>query len=77
METNRSAFAKDVARGSGETIAGLTELAGCADQAAVGKSLQSNFSSIFPSASVSDTEVSERAIQTLRGDATLACSNLT
>jgi len=77
VETNRSAFAKDVARGSGETIAGLTELAGCANQAAVGKSLQNHFNNIFPSASVSDTEVSERAIQTLRSDVALACSNLT
>ncbi|MFM2416504.1 MAG: hypothetical protein RL385_1227, partial [Pseudomonadota bacterium] len=35
IETNREAFAKDAARGQGETISNLSTLAGCQDAAAV------------------------------------------
>jgi hypothetical protein len=76
VETNRMAFAKDAARGNGETIASLAELAGCQDSAQVGSVLQQNFQSIFPSAGVSDTQVSEKVVETLKQNAALACGNL-
>jgi hypothetical protein len=76
VETNRQAFAKDVARGQGETIANLTELAGCADASSVGAKLQANFKAVFPSASASDTQVSARAVNLLKNDASLRCSKL-
>ena len=76
IETNRQAFAKDVSRGSGETIASLTVLSGCRDAAAVGATLQRNFGTIFPSAKASDTDVSAAAVASLKADKTLACSSL-
>lgn len=76
IQTNREAFAKDVARGNGETIASLASLAGCSDAAAVGAVLQSSFSAIFPAASASDKQVSSSAVETLRAHAELSCDQL-
>ena len=76
IQTNRVAFSKDAARGAGETVDGLAELAGCGDSAAVGRSLQSNFGQIFPSSQVSDVEVGQKAVEVLKADETLSCSNL-
>jgi hypothetical protein len=76
IETNRQAFAKDVSRGTGETIVSLATLSGCRDAKAVGVTLQKSFTSIFPDATVSDTDVSARAIDSLRADATLSCNAL-
>jgi len=76
IESNRTAFAKDVSRGSGETIANLTTLGGCADRQRVGEHLQRNFKTIFPGTTASDTDVSAAAITSLKSDKTLACSQL-
>ena len=76
VEANRPALARDVARGSGETIASLSRLAGCADAARVGTRLQQRFAEIFPSASRSDREVSDSVVAVLRADAALACRAL-
>lgn len=76
VETNRQAFAKDVARGQGETIANLSQLGGCADTDAVGARLQASFKVVFPSARASDVEVSAAAIEVLRTDPALACAKL-
>jgi len=76
VETNRQSFAKDVARGQGETIANLSQLSGCADQAAVAAKLQANFKTVFPSSSVTDTQVSTTTVNLLKSDASLACSKL-
>ena len=73
IETNREAFAKDVARGKGETISTLASLSGCSDASAVGSTLQHNFVGIFPSATAKDTDVSESAVQTLRSHPELSC----
>ena len=76
VETNRQAFAKDVARGQGETIANLSQLAGCADQSAVAAKLQANFKTVFPTASATDTQVSNATVNLLKTDASLKCSKL-
>lgn len=76
IETNREVVAKDISRGSGETLATLTTLGGCNDQRAVGASLQREFSSIFPTNAVSDVEVSHNVISVLRSDKALACTKL-
>ena len=76
MEANRVALAKDISRGSGETIAGLAAIAGCADAQAVGTALQHNFSAIFPSATTSDEAVTDAILTTLQSDASLSCSAL-
>jgi len=76
VETNREALAKDAARGEGETISSLSTLAGCADAAAVGATLQSSFSSIFPEASASDAQIGQSVIETLKAHPELSCSQL-
>jgi hypothetical protein len=74
IETIREALAKDIARGNGETISSLTQLAGCTDATAVGASLQRNFKTIFPQSTLSDTQVSENVMSSLRSDKALGCS---
>lgn len=76
IETNREAFAKDVSRGSGETIDNLATLSGCSDSKAVARTLQKSFKQIFPSAKASNTEVSSATIESLKADKQLACSQL-
>lgn len=76
VETNRMALAKDIARGQGETIESLAQLAGCKDPSQVGVSLQSHYRTIFPDAGVSDTTVSDSVVDVLSSDASLACGNL-
>jgi hypothetical protein len=76
VQANRVALAKDISRGSGETIAGLASIAGCADAQAVGAVLQHNFSTIFPSATTSDEAVTDAIVNTLENDASLSCNAL-
>ena len=76
VETNREALAKDAAKGKGETISSLTTLAGCSDAAAVGATLQSNFQSIFPAASVTDQQVGQSVLDTLKAHPELSCKTL-
>ena len=77
VETNRVAIAKDISRGRGETIVGLTAIAGCSDPDAVGSRLQQSFKTIFPNARVSDAAVSESVLRVLKSDEALSCVNLT
>jgi hypothetical protein len=76
VQTNRAAIAKDIARGKGETISNLSALAGCSNTVAVGSKLQREFKTIFPSASVSDAQVSEKVVSVLKSEQSLSCSNL-
>jgi hypothetical protein len=76
VATNRVAISKDIARGQGETLMSVAELAGCQDSTAVASTLQKNFSSIFPNASVSDQEVGESVVRVLKSNASLSCNNL-
>jgi hypothetical protein len=76
VETNREALAKDAAKGNGETITSLSTLAGCADVAAVGATLQSSFSAIFPAASVTDQQVGQSVLDTLKAHPELSCKQL-
>ena len=76
IETNREALAKDIARGSGETISSLSSLAGCGNDRAVGAKLQKSYKKIFPSARVSSGAVGDSVVSTLKSDSTLACRNL-
>jgi hypothetical protein len=76
VETNRQTFAKDVARGQGETIANLSQLAGCASTPAVATKLQANFKAVFPTSTATDAQVSTNAIELLKADASLQCSKL-
>ncbi len=76
IEANRDALAKDMSRGSGETIAALSRLAGCADPAAVGTTLQKSFTAVFPAQSISDEAVAANVLSTLKAEKALSCNEL-
>lgn len=76
IEANREALAKDASRGSGETIVNLSSIAGCANPAAVGATLQKNFKAIFPDENVSNELVVSSMMDTLKSDKALACSHV-
>lgn len=74
VQANRVALAKDISRGSGETIDSLAAIEGCTDSKAVGASLQRNFKTIFPDATISTDKVANSILSTLKSDKTLTCS---
>jgi hypothetical protein len=76
VQTNRAALAKDIARGKGETISGLSELMSCSNSGAVGAKLQKRFRSIFPSTRATDEQVSDSIVQVLSSDPTLGCASV-
>jgi len=76
IEGNREALAKDISRGSGETIGTLTWIAGCNDSHAVGATLQKSFKAIFPDEKVSNDAVTATILQTLKSEKKLACQNV-
>ena len=76
IQTNREVLAKDISRGSGETISTLSTLAGCKNPDAVGKTLQSKYRDIFPNAEVTNVEVSGRVVSILRKNSELSCTKL-
>src|SRR2546421_221658 len=71
IEGNREALAKDAARGSGETITTLSEMAGCKDAKAVGATLQKRFAQLFPGEKTPVQQVSQNVIKELRADSSL------
>jgi hypothetical protein len=75
IESNRDALAKDMARGNGEAIEGLSSIAGCHDAAKVGETLKTQFKSIFPTANTNQSQVNENMINILKSK-DLACGNL-
>jgi hypothetical protein len=76
VETNRETFAKEAARGNGETIATLSSIAGCSDQRAVGKALQSNFTKVFASVQTTDRQMSANVIKVLKSERGLDCQKI-
>ena len=73
IQANRETVAKEIARGSGETIVSLSSLAGCTDAAAVGQALQRDFAAIFPNEQVTDAAVSDSVVQSLQAHPELSC----
>ena len=76
VEANREALAKDISRGSGETIGTLTWIAGCNDSHAVGVTLQKSFKAIFPDEKVGNEAVTATILQTLKSEKSLGCQNI-
>jgi Protein of unknown function (DUF3015) len=76
IQANRETVSKEIARGSGETIASIATLAGCSDATAVGSTLQTEFKNIFPNEQVSDIAVSDSVVNTLQAHPELACHSL-
>ena len=68
IESNRVALANDVARGSGETLANLSEVMGCANAARFASTLQRNYSVIFPSEKVETAQITDSIKNIVRKD---------
>jgi len=76
VEGNREALAKDISRGQGEAIGALTVINACEDSAKVGQVLQKEFQTIFPSAQVSNEQVTEAILQALHSDPSVGCGKV-
>lgn len=77
IAANRSALATEIARGRGDTIRGLSTLAGCEQPNALGGLLQRNFHNIFPRSEISDAQVSDNVLAVMRlHESTLGCRAL-
>lgn len=74
VETNKVALANDVARGRGETLAGLSQVLGCQNQQTLGNVLQRNYTNIFSSEHATSTMISESILTTIRQNEELATS---
>jgi hypothetical protein len=70
---NRVAITSDIARGNGETIAGLAQIMGCqADAEAIGSSLQRNYKAIFSSENQVVNRITDSILQTIYDDEQLS-----
>ncbi len=75
ITVNQEALAKDISRGNGETLAGLSKVLRCNDEAALGATLQRNYQNLFPADKKAPlTESIEKAV---RSDASLSCGLFT
>lgn len=60
--SNKVALANDIARGEGETLAGLSAILSCSDSIQLNKTLQGQFAEIFPSYDVTPNEITDSII---------------
>jgi hypothetical protein len=76
IEANRMALANDVARGSGETVANLSQVMGCSNAAVLASVLQRNYRSIFTSEKAESTEISGNIMAIVKKDDKVMCRNV-
>jgi hypothetical protein len=78
ITANREALEKDMARGSGETLSGLSTVMGCSNTQALGTKLQRNYGTIFPSKAVSTDQVIDSIKGAVKTDSELSaeCSKV-
>lgn len=72
VDSNKVALSNDAARGQGETIAALSSMLGCQDQAAVGATLKANYGEIFQAHKGDSLAISKSIQSTLHKTATCA-----
>lgn len=72
ITVNKVALRKDISRGNGETLSGLSEILNCTDTEKLGTSLQKNYNKIFPSEKVSPMEISQTIQNMIREDVELS-----
>jgi hypothetical protein len=76
VDANREVLAKDISRGSGEAIGALTVINACEDASKVGAALQKDFEAIFPSAQVSNEQVTDAILRALHDDPSVGCGKV-
>lgn len=74
VAVNEQALKKDISRGNGETLSGLSRILKCENTELLGSKLQQNYGMIFPAAST-DAEAAGQSIRsTIKNDGVLAKS---
>ncbi len=74
ININRVELANDIARGQGETLAGLDNLMGCTNQTTVNQSLKNNYREIFPTHNARASYVSRQIVRSIeKSPARTAC----
>jgi hypothetical protein len=76
ININKVNMAADISKGEGETINAVAEMMGCTDRNKLAKTLQDNFSSIYPNAKVNAMQITDSVISTIAEDQNLkgSCS---
>lgn len=68
IAVNQESLKKDIARGEGETLNGLSQVLKCSDSTKFGNALQKNYTSIFTSKNVNSAEVSTNIHNLIRSN---------
>lgn len=68
IRANRLAVQMDMARGNGETLAGLSEIMGCRDSQTFGRIMQKNYSNIFIGEKPVTNEITDSIITVIQND---------
>lgn len=74
VTVNEQALQNDIARGNGETLAGLGKIFKCEDTDMLGSALQRNYKSIFPATNVPGEDVAKSIESSITNDGALAHS---
>ena len=76
IEANRESLSTDIARGNGETLAGLSHVMGCNNSQELAGSLQKNYRQIFPTENVPTATVTESMMKVIKEDSALSCRHV-
>jgi len=68
---NRLAIQMDIARGSGETVSGLSQILGCSNSATFGQAMQKNYDQIFTKEKTVTNEITDSIITVIQNDSDL------
>ena len=72
INVNKESLAKDISKGSGESLSHLAEIMGCSDNAALSGKLQKNYREIFPNENSPAEATSEKIFNMIKSDKELA-----
>lgn len=68
VESNRIALSDDMARGEGETLAGVSQILQCEDAVQVNHVLKSNYTSVYPNADASFVAITRNVKSVLKSN---------
>ena len=74
IAVNKESLKKDIARGNGESLNGLSQILKCGDSSTLGATLQKNYAEIFPSETVKSEDVNKNIQMTIKNNANLKSS---
>jgi len=71
INANRLAVQMDIARGSGETVSGLSQILGCSNSSQFGQAMQKNYKQIFINEKSVTNEITDSIITIIQNDSDL------